>query len=376
MAEFRDGFDLFTFKFKLLDKFVINEFYPTFVFGVMVFTVLLVAGDLLFDIADLLIQSRVPFNVVVRLFLYRLPGVVVLTLPMAALLATILSFGKMATQSELTALKASGISFYRILRPIVLASIIVGGSALLFNETIVPLTDKAADNIMRYEVARQKPSLLKEQMFLREEKNGELSRVIYIGKLYPSEGNMNNVLIQEFEGGEIARIMTAKSGEWKEGEWWLHNGQVFSVKDDGLVEPLFGFERQQLALPLSPSQVVESLQNPKKMGAFELYNYIKLMKIQGTDVESLWVLLHLRLAVPWASVVLALVGASVGAGTKRSGSGMGIGVSIILVFSYYVFMSFCRSLGQGGYIPPLAAAWIPNIMFLSCGVFMVKKANR
>ena len=303
MAEFRDGFDLFTFKFKLLDKFVINEFYPTFVFGVMVFTVLLVAGDLLFDIADLLIQSRVPFNVVVRLFLYRLPGVVVLTLPMAALLATILSFGKMATQSELTALKASGISFYRILRPIVLASIIVGGSALLFNETIVPLTDKAADNIMRYEVARQKPSLLKEQMFLREEKNGELSRVIYIGKLYPSEGNMNNVLIQEFEGGEIARIMTAKSGEWKEGEWWLHNGQVFSVKDDGLVEPLFGFERQQLALPLSPSQVVESLQNPKKMGVFELYNYIKLMKIQGTDVESLLVLLHLRLAVPWASGV-------------------------------------------------------------------------
>lgn len=281
-----------------------------------------------------------------------------------------------STQSELTALKASGISFYRILRPIVLASIIVGGSALLFNETIVPLTDKAADNIMRYEVARQKPSLLKEQMFLREEKNGELSRVIYIGKLYPSEGNMNNVLIQEFEGGEIARIMTAKSGEWKEGEWWLHNGQVFSVKDDGLVEPLFGFERQQLALPLSPSQVVESLQNPKKMGAFELYNYIKLMKIQGTDVESLWVLLHLRLAVPWASVVLALVGASVGAGTKKSGSGMGIGVSIILVFSYYVFMSFCRSLGQGGYIPPIAAAWIPNLMFLSCGVFMVKKANR
>ena len=120
-----------------------------------------------------------------------------------------------------------------------MASIIVGGSALLFNETIVPLTDKAADNIMRYEVARQKPSLLKEQMFLREEKNGELSRVIYIGKLYPSEGNMNNVLIQEFEGGEIARIMTAKSGEWKEGEWWLHNGQVFSVKDDGLVEPLW-----------------------------------------------------------------------------------------------------------------------------------------
>ena len=75
---------------------------------------------LAFDIADLLIQSRVPFNIVMRLFVYRLPGVIVLTLPMAALLATILSFGKLATQSELTALKASGISFYRILRPVLL----------------------------------------------------------------------------------------------------------------------------------------------------------------------------------------------------------------------------------------------------------------
>jgi lipopolysaccharide export system permease protein len=369
MAEFR-------LKFRLLDKFIITEFYPTFVFGVMVFTVLLVAGDLLFDIADLLIQSRVPFSIVMRLFVYRLPGVIVLTLPMAALLATILSFGKLATQSELTALKASGISFYRILRPVLLASILIGGFALLLNETLVPLADRAADNIMRYEVARQKPSLLKEQMFLKEERDGALSRVIYIGKLFPQEGNMDDVLIQEFESGEITRIMTAKNGDWKDGQWWLYNGQVFNVTKEGFVEPLFSFEKQQLSLPLSPSQVVASSQDPKKMSAFELYNYIKLMNVQGSDVNSLWVLLHLRLAVPWASVVLALVGASVGAGTRRSGSGMGIGVSILLVFSYYVFMSFCRSLGQGGYIPPLLAAWIPNLIFLACGAFMVKGANR
>lgn len=364
------------FRIRLLDKFIINEFYPTFVFGVMVFTTLLVAGDLLFDIADLLIQSRVPFGVVFRLFLYRLPGVVVLTLPMAALLATILSFGKMAAQSELTAIKASGISFYRVLCPIILASIIVGGCALLFNETVVPLTDRAADNVMRYEVAKQKPALLKEQMFLKEEKDGKLSRVIYIGKLFPQEGNMDDVLIQEFDSDKLVRIMTAKGGEWKDGEWWLYNGQVFNVTQEGLVEPLFSFERQQLTLPLSPAQVVASSQDPKKMSALELYSYIKLMKIQGVDVDSLWVLLHLRLAVPWASVVLALVGASVGAGSRRSGSGMGIGVSIILVFAYYVFMSFCRSLGQGGYVSPLAAAWIPNLIFLLCGSYMAKRANR
>jgi len=128
----------------------------------------------------------------------------------------------MAAQSELTAMKASGISFYRVLRPIILASIIVGGCALLFNETIVPLTDRAADNVMRYEVAKQKPALLKEQMFLKEEKGGKLSRVIYIGKLFPQEGNMDDVLIQEFDSDKLVRIMTAKGGEWKDGEWWLY----------------------------------------------------------------------------------------------------------------------------------------------------------
>ncbi|HAA48040.1 MAG TPA: LPS export ABC transporter permease LptG, partial [Synergistaceae bacterium] len=144
-----------------LDRYVVSQTANAFIFGVLAFTVLLVAGDLLFELADLMIEQGISLWAVSRLFVYKLPGVVALTLPMASLLAALLTFGRLSSQSEIIAMKAAGIAFQRILRPVIFASVGVSVLALMMNESIVPLSNKAADNIMRFEIAREQPSLLK-----------------------------------------------------------------------------------------------------------------------------------------------------------------------------------------------------------------------
>ena len=360
----------------ILDRFVLGQMLAPFLFGIMSFTVILVAGNLLFRLADLVIQRGVSLGVVLRLFIYSLPGVVVLTIPMSCLLSSLLGFGNMSSNSELVALKSAGLSFGRIARPVVCAGALISVAAFLMNETIVPLSERAAANVLRYDVFQKVPPVFKENVFIREESDGVLQRVIYIGTVRPRSGKMKDILVQEFEDGKIRRLVSAPDGDWIDGAWWLERGQVFEVQESGVVRMLFTFERQKLNLAMGPSEIGTNATDPSEMGLRELYATIQNARKQGNDTGKLWMLLHLRIAVPWASVVLVLVGAAVGSRPQRSSSSMGLGLSVIIVFAYYVIMSLCKSLGEANFIPGVIAAWVPNAVFLVVGSVLTRRANR
>ncbi len=359
----------------ILDRFILKELSGSFLFGVTSFTMVFVAGDLLFQAANLIIEQGVSLGVVARLFIYRLPEVVMLTLPMASLLSSLLTFSRLSTNSELVALKSAGIPFHRILRPVFLASILVSLASTIGAETVVPFANRAAENLMKFEILQEKPSLLKEKVFLREEKDGLLQRVLYLGELKPKDGFMKDIVIQEFEEGRLRRISLADEGMWAGGEWWIENGQVFEVTPAGKVQSLFRFERQRLLLNLSPVQIEQASRRPSEMGSLELLAQIALMEQQGQNLAPLKVMFHLRLALPWASVVLAVLGSSLGVRSTRAGPGIGFGLSVLIVFAYYVVMSFSRALGEAGYLPAFAAAWFPNGSFLLVGGYFARRAN-
>lgn len=361
---------------RILDRFILGQLIPSFFFGIMSFTVILVAGGLLFKMADLVIQRGVSLGVVLRLFFYSLPGLMVMTIPMSCLLAALLGFSSLSANSELVALKATGLSFRRIITPVLAASVVVSMAALLMNETLVPMSETAAANLLRYEVFQQTPPLFKENLFLKDEEKGALKRVIYIASVASKTGDMKDILVQEFEEGRMSRIISASRGKWVNGQWWIEEGRVFDVATTGVVSQLFQFERQKLQLGMTPSQVGRSSSDPSQMNLPELRQAIENLTAQGVDTGKMSMMFHLRLAVPWASVVLALVGATVGSRPQRSRAGMGLGLSVIIVFVYYVILSFCQSLGETNYIPAAIAAWIPNTAFLILGGCLAKRANQ
>ena len=363
-------------KFRSLDRFIFGELVGPFFFGMVAFTIIMVAGGLLFRIADLVIKNGVSLGIVVRLFLYYLPKMVAMTIPMSCLLAALLGFNKLSANSELVALKSSGISFIRIIRPVVIMAFFVSIGAFFVNETLVPVCERAAANVMAFEVFKQTPPVFKEKVFLKEESGGTIKRVIYVDKMDVRDGRMKDVVVQEFERGRLGRIISADRGKWIDGSWWLEDGKVFEVTDKKDVTHLFTFDSQALLLDLDPVEASRTARTPDEMTLFELLREIKLMRHRGLDVSQIVMILNLRFSVPWACLVLAIVGAAVGSRPQRSSSGMGLGMSVIIVFVYYVILSFTQSLGDAGYLPPVFAAWIANIVFLIIGAGMTLRANR
>jgi lipopolysaccharide export system permease protein len=362
----------------ILDKLILNEVGKPFVFGILIFTTIFVSADLLFQAARLMIQKGISFWVVSRLFCYRIPEVIGLTLPMSALLAALLGFSKLSANSELIAIKSMGIPFGRILRPVIISSIIVSIITFMWNEFITPYTSLAANNLMQYEIMNNQSKLMKDKTFLREEKDGKLRRMFYVNEFNTEDGTLDGIVVQEFDDdGNIVRISNALTGIWKDGQWWIYNGQIIERDKNGDVKLLLKFERQKLALNLSLEDLERSTRNPLDMSARELWLYIKQAELMDiTNVASLLVTFHYKISIPWASFVLAVLGAAIGGKTRaRSGGGASFGLCVLIVFAYYLLMSLCRALGESGNMAPIVSAWLPNAIFLFVGLYFVKKAN-
>ena len=365
-------------KRRLLNKLVLDVCAGPFLFGILIFVLIFVAGDLLFQAARLIIEQGVALGVVVRLFFYRLPEVVAMTIPMSSLLSTMLGMSTLNAGSELIALKSLGIPFRRILRPIFTASVLITVIALTFNETLVPYASIAADRLMKYEILKNQAAAIQEKVFLRDEEDGKLKRVLYINELDASKGLMSGIMMHEFDNeGRLSRTVNAQRGMWRNSQWWIENGRIYSIDEEGEVSLLLRFERQMLALKLSPSQLQSSTRRPADMSAHELWSYINQAESIGTDLSKLWVMFHLKLAVPWACVIMAVLGAGFGASRRgRSGGGVGFGISVVFVFAYYVVMSLCRALGESGNLHAAIAGWGPNIVFFFIAVFFAWRVDR
>ncbi|MBR0150004.1 MAG: LptF/LptG family permease [Synergistaceae bacterium] len=362
---------------KLLNKLILGACAGPFFFGILIFILIFVAGDLLFQAAKLIIEQGVSLGIVTRLFFYRLPEVAVMTIPMSSLLSTLLGMSTLNGGSELIALKSLGIPFTRILRPVFFASVVISLVGFGLNETVVPFGSIAADRLMRYEIMKNQASAIQEKVFLREEEAGQLKRVLYIDELDPEEGTMKGIIVHEFDDGRLARTLNARRGMWQNMQWWIEDGRIYSVNREGEVSLLLRFERQRLAIRMSPDQLQRSTRKPADMSAHELWSYITQAEDMGADLSKLWVMFHLKLAVPWACVIMAVLGAGFGASRRgRSGGGVGFGISVVLVFAYYVVMSLCRALGEAGNIPALIAGWGPNIVFLVVALFFAWRVDR
>ncbi|MDO4987743.1 MAG: LptF/LptG family permease [Synergistes sp.] len=366
-----------SFKIRALDRFILNELKSPFLFGLVAFTTILVAGGLLFQMANLIIEKGVSVGVVIRLFIYYVPRLVVLTIPMSCLLSALLGFGKLSSNSEIVALKSAGLSFQRIARPVAVAAFFISVITFVINESVVPISERAASNVMKYEVLHESAPLFSKKIFLKEEEEGSVKRVIYIDQLDNRTKEMTGITVEEFENDLMARIVFASKGKWEKGSWWLYDGAVYEI--DGTtkkIDLLFKFNRQALILSLGPSEITMSGGSPDEMTISELLSAIDLKEKMGEGTTALWMALHLRLAVPWACLIFGVLGAALGSRPQRSSSSVGFGLSVIIIFAYYVIMSFSRALGDSGKIPAVLAAWMANAVFLAVSARMCVRANK
>jgi len=358
---------------KIIDRYIIKELFDPFLFGLGAFTAILSASMILFDLVRAVVVRGMPLLTAMQIFIYKLPGTAVYIFPMATLLAALLSFAKLSSQSEIVAFKAGGTSLYRIMAPVLVFGLAVSLVTMLFYEVVVPRSSLAATNLM-VEVQAQKSPKIQKNVLIPEIENDVLKRMYFAGSL---KGDMmEDVVVEEFTDGKLSQIINAREAKWeKEKSTWLfRDGIVYLLSDVGEYKHLIKFKEQYMTIKYTPADFYMGERKPEEMNMAELKKYIKLKAKMGEDTIDLQIQYYLKGAIPFSCLVFVLLGAPLGLSPQRSSSSIGLGLSVLIVFFYYFLTFFTMAVGELRLISPVISAWLPNMITAGIGGYILNKS--
>lgn len=361
---------------RILDKYIIKELLGPFLFGIAAFSSVFIGTGTLFRIAQYVTKYGASLASVTKIFIYSLPSIVVLTFPMAMLLAALLSFGRLSGSSELTAMRSGGLSFWRLSAPVFIIAFLVSIFSAVFQELVVPAANVAASNVVRYEIEKNTSPRSQEHIVIPDIKNNNIERLTYARRYDEESKSMTGITLEEFKDGNLVRVENAERASWQKDQWVMYNGVIYDLSASGSVERSMRFAEQVMPITKNPQAIASEQKKPEEMTVRELKQHIRVLKQEHVKSSVHEVELQQRLAIPMASFVFALIGTPLGLQPHRSSSSIGLGISIIIIFIYYAIMTVATALGQGGAISPIIGAWLPNMIGVIAGIFLVGKASR
>jgi lipopolysaccharide export system permease protein len=352
---------------RVLHRYVIWEYLK--VFSLSLSSLLLIYVIVLFfQKIDTFIKHQASFTLIFLYLLYKIPEVIFQwTLPYGVLLATLLTLGTLSRHSEITAMKAGGVSLYRITSPLFLIALFIGLCSFLGNEYLVPEANQESRYLLSVQVKKETPT-----SFFKNYKIWYRSdhQIFNIQLLEPEKKALKGFTLYKFDDQfRCLQRIDAKEVQWINGKWKFSEGTVRDFDEGGSIQTTLFKE-----LELSLSESWESLQNiqrqSREMSYTELHTYIERIKSAGYDSTRYLVDLYSKLSYPFLNLIMILIGVPFALKTGRSGGvALSIGVSIMIGFAYgvtfYVFLSF----GKSGVLSPFLSAWIPTILFGLAGIF-------
>jgi len=370
----------------LLDRYVARQYWRI---------VLVSIGGLLglfyistfIDLADEVLSGQTTAGILVRYFVFHTPFFLSLILPMAVLVATLVTVGTMTKNSELIVIRACGVSLYRTAAPLVLFAVVVGASMFALQEWVLPTTNREADRVNR--IARGKPPLtspLAQRWIVG--RNG----AFYHYDLFDNHANkfvhlwMYDVSQAEWALRRITYVATADlaanhGGEtlsdWQGKNGWVRefgakasrSAAVRTVKFDTfadrplLLEPPTFFSNRVVE--------TEQMSYDQLLTYGELQGYIDQLRASGADAAPFVVALRRKIAFPFVTIIMTLIAVPFATSSGRRGALYGIGVGLALAIAYWVTTSVFGALGKTGVLTPELAAWAPNILFGGGALYMV-----
>lgn len=363
-------------RIRILDRYIFQEVVFAFLFAICAFTAVFIGSGTLFRIARYITDYGASLSSVVKIFVYGLPSIIMWTFPMSMLLATLLTFGRLSSSSEITAMKSCGISFKRIAAPAILLGVIVTICAILFNEHVVPWANTSYNNVVYYEIQGNTELKSQDHIIVKELAGERIERLIYARQYKAREEILVGVSMQVFnEDGKVTHVENATFAEWKDEKWIMHDGMIYDLSDEERTRTM-KFDRQILPIKASPRQIVREQKKPEELTMRELKAQIAIMKSQYADTNKLETELYQRFTVPMASLIFALIGVPLGLQPTRTPSSMGFALSVVIIFLYYAVMTLANAIARSGAIPPIYAVWIPNAIGLLSGFVLIYRASR
>ena len=374
-------------KIPLLDRWLLGEIAAPLLFSAAAFTVLGLSIGVMFELARRLVDG-LPILVALQLLLLNIPSFLVLSLPMATLFATLFSYSKLSSNSELTALRSLGVSTTRLVVPALALSIFLTGITFVFNDVIVPRANTQAEITLQKGLGRalatEKGKDITFNSFGKiydpktETSSTGLRQLFYARRF--EKGEMLGVTLLDFSRADYRQMWIAERAVYNESKamWEFFDGQVLTLNPNGSTTRL-AFDENFYPLSSGPLQVARLPDDANDMTLAQAIAAEKIESDAGNIKASrkLKVRIQEKFSFPMACIVFGLIGSSLGArpGSRTSRS-QGFGVSILLILGYYALSVSFSSLGVSGILPPFMAAWLPVSISLGAGGLLLSQASR
>jgi len=356
---------------RALDRYVFTEFWKIFVTTALGFPVLVNIIDLT-DNLDKYLGQNLSAGRIALSYLYWLPDSMFMVLPAAVLFATVFAIGALTRHSEITAAKASGISFYRFIAPIFVGAIMATVLGLVLGE-LAPLTNKKRMDILQGNVGN---SITTDRYNFAYA--ADRGRVYKIGALHQVQSAIEGMVIERKGNGPDypSYVITSNTAQYRPGKGWLLKKGAQHLLTDSLQNLTVSFDSMvDRHFSEAPKQLTLAQKAPADMGFRELGRFITSMERSGAEVNELRVERMLKIAIPVTCVVILLFGAPLATSTQRGGAAYGVGLSLATTVIFLMLIQLTKGIGGKGMIPADLAAWLPSIIFGVVGVILFARVR-
>ena len=353
-----------------LDRYILGEFLRIFVATALGFPLLVIVIDATDNLGRYLARD-LPMARLALSYVYYIPQSLFMVLPASVLFATVFTIGSLTRHSELTAAKASGISFYRLVAPLAIGAMIATGIGLVVGE-LVPI-GTARRNVILGEQSSRNDDTRYGFAYAADE-----GRVYTIGQLDARlPGRINRLeIVRRGTGPDYPTVVTmANEGDWTGRQWHLREGVIHILPSDSTVQSLHYVGLRDHHMTESPSDLLQKATLPDEMRREALVRYIGAMQRSGVDVNPTRVDLMLRIAIPATCMIIFLFGAPLAASNPRGGAAFGVGIALATTVLFLMLVQLTKAVGGKGMLTPEFAAWIPSIVFGAAGSVLLARVR-
>jgi lipopolysaccharide export system permease protein len=358
---------------KPLDRYVLVEWIKIFVATALGFPLLVIVIDLTEKLDKYLNRHLSPQTIGLA-YLYGVPDTMFLVLPAAVLFATVFAVGGFTRHSEITAAKASGISFYRFIMPMVLGALMATFLGLGIG-AVTPYTNA------------QRVELLKERQFSNRSSRfnftyaSDENRIYTIASADVDKRTLEGVVVERKGKAKDASYPTyfvaARTGKYdmRRRRWTLTDGVMHILPTDSVSISIQFDSLRDRRMTEEPRALMASSKVPDEMTFAELGQFIAALERSGSDVGALKVGRMLKIAIPVTCVIIMLFGAPLATTTQRGGTALGVGVSLGTTVIFLMLLQLTQAIGAKGLVPPNLAAWLPGMLFGVVGIVLLARVR-
>jgi lipopolysaccharide export system permease protein len=356
---------------------MLSELLGPFIFGLSAFTLIFAATQII-AIGRAVSEAHAPLWAAIEAFIWQLPSMVVLTIPMALLLGTLLAIQRLSGESELTAMSAAGITFVRIIAPLLVAGFVMSIVTLILQEAVVPYA-QTQFTIVENTVINHTSAFASDTTVNAPLPGGGHQITFFNAYDSHTHALMQVTLVQYDRAGNPTQVIFADRADFAADKWTLDNARIYRFSGPN-GETILGSQTPALQVELgqSPAEIEKRAagNNPLNMSRAEIAEIISTGQLTPSELHKYWMAYQEKLSQPFACFVFTLIAVPFGIRSVRGGGSttLGFGLAVLIVFIYYIVQTVFSYVGEA--LPSIAAlaAWMPNLIFTLIGALRLRRA--